>query len=171
MYTILGAGGTVSNELVKLLTARNLPFRAVHRHASPVAGAAENKVADLSNHAQTVEAVVGSDVVFLLVGLKYDHKLWAAMWPRIMDNTIDACKRANARLIFFDNVYMYGRVKGAMTEETPFNPCSKKGEVRAAIAECLINEWKSGGADGNDRARRRLLRARSNVWSPQHSVL
>jgi nucleoside-diphosphate-sugar epimerase len=145
MYTILGSGGTVSNELVKLLTARNLPFRAVRRHAPPVAGAAENKVADLSNHAQTAEAVAGADVVFLLVGLKYDHKLWAAMWPRIMDNTIDACKRANARLIFFDNVYMYGRVNSAMTEETPFNPCSKKGEVRAAIAECLINEWKSGG--------------------------
>jgi nucleoside-diphosphate-sugar epimerase len=32
-----------------------------------------------------------------------------------------------------------------MTEETPFNPCSKKGEVRAKIATSLINEWKDGG--------------------------
>jgi nucleoside-diphosphate-sugar epimerase len=32
-----------------------------------------------------------------------------------------------------------------MTEETPFNPCSKKGEIRAKIATTLINEWKSGG--------------------------
>jgi nucleoside-diphosphate-sugar epimerase len=31
-----------------------------------------------------------------------------------------------------------------MTEETPFNPCSKKGETRAKIATTLINEWKSG---------------------------
>jgi nucleoside-diphosphate-sugar epimerase len=31
-----------------------------------------------------------------------------------------------------------------MTEETPFNPCSKKGEVRAKIATSLINEWKAG---------------------------
>ena len=31
-----------------------------------------------------------------------------------------------------------------MTEETPFNPCSRKGEIRATIATALINEWKSG---------------------------
>jgi len=39
---------------------------------------------------------------------------------------------------------MYGKVSGLMTEETPFNPTSKKGEVRAEIASSLINEWKSG---------------------------
>ena len=48
-------------------------------------------------------------MVFLLVGLKYDHKVWAELWPRIMANTIEACKPANAKLIFFDNVYMYGK--------------------------------------------------------------
>ena len=32
----------------------------------------------------------------------------------------------SARLMFFDNVYMYGKVDGRMTEETPFNPCSRK---------------------------------------------
>lgn len=39
---------------------------------------------------------------------------------------------------------MYGKVSGPMTEETPFNPCSKKGEIRAKIATALINEWESG---------------------------
>ncbi len=61
-----------------------------------------------------------------------------------MSNAIEACKRAEAKLLFFDNVYMYGRVSGLMTEETPFNPCSKKGEIRAKIATTLINEWKAG---------------------------
>ena len=31
-----------------------------------------------------------------------------------------------------------------MAEETPFNPCSRKGEIRARIATTLINEWKAG---------------------------
>jgi nucleoside-diphosphate-sugar epimerase len=70
------------------------------------------------------------------------------MWPRVMSNTIEACKRAGAKLIFFDNVYMYGKVSGPMTEATPFNPCSKKGEVRANIATTLINGWKSGDLTG-----------------------
>lgn len=144
MYTILGAGGSVSNELVKLLSSRNLPFRTVSRHLAATPGATESRAADLTRHEQTVEAVAGSDIVFLLAGLKYDHKVWAEQWPRIIDNTVDACKRAKARLIFFDNVYMYGKVHGVMTEETPFNPTSRKGEIRAQIATSLANEWKSG---------------------------
>jgi nucleoside-diphosphate-sugar epimerase len=61
-----------------------------------------------------------------------------------MRNTIDACKAARARLIFFDNVYMYGRVNGSMTESTPYNPCSAKGKIRAEIDEMLLQEMKSG---------------------------
>lgn len=144
MYTILGAGGSVSNELVRLLAARNLPFRTVSRHAAAIPGAAESKAADLTKHEQTLEATAGSDVVFLLVGLKYDHRVWADQWPRIIDNAVDACKRAKAKLVFFDNVYMYGKVQGPMTEATPYNPVSRKGEVRAQIATSLEKEWKSG---------------------------
>ena len=127
MITILGAGGAISNEVVKLLAARELPFRLVGRHPVSKPGATEVVSADLSDKEQTVRAVAGSSVVFLLAGLKYDHKVWAELWPRIMANTIEACKRANARLIFFDNVYMYGKVAGAMTEDTPFNPMQQKG--------------------------------------------
>src|SRR5882724_3399223 len=148
MITILGAGGVIANEVVKLLSARKQPFRLVARHARPVPAATEIISADLSDKDQAIRAVAGSSIVHLLVGLKYDHKLWAEMWPRIMANTIEACKRAGARLIFFDNVYMYGKVSGPMTEETPFNPRSRKGEIRAKIATTLMNEWKSGALTG-----------------------
>jgi nucleoside-diphosphate-sugar epimerase len=144
MITILGAGGAISNEVVSLLAARKLPFRLVGRSPVLKPGASEVVSADLSDRDQTEQAVAGSSVVFVLAGLKYDHKVWAQLWPRIMANTIEACKRANARVIFFDNVYMYGRVAGAMTEDTPFNPSSKKGEIRARIASTLIKEWQSG---------------------------
>ena len=144
MITILGAGGAIANELVKLLAAGNRPFRLVGRNPRPTPGATETVSADLTNREQTLAAVLGSSVVYLLVGLKYDHKVWADEWPRVMGNTIEACKRARAKLVFFDNVYMYGRVHGTMTEETPFNPCSKKGEIRAKIATTLRDQWKSG---------------------------
>jgi nucleoside-diphosphate-sugar epimerase len=144
VITILGAGGAIGNELVKLLAERNQPFRLVGRNPKMVPCAAEVHPADLSDKDQTIAAVKGSSVVFLLVGLKYDHRLWAEAWPRIMSNAIEACKRAGAKLVFFDNVYMYGRVNGTMTEDTPFNPSSKKGEIRGAIATSLMNEWKSG---------------------------
>jgi len=144
MLTILGAGGAVGNQLVKLLAAKNRPFRLVGRNPRATPSATETVAADVTDRDQTVRAVAGSDVVHLLVGLKYDRRVWQDMWPRIMSNTIEACKRAGAKLIFFDNVYMYGKVSGAMTEETAFNPCSHKGEIRAKIATMLIDEWKSG---------------------------
>jgi nucleoside-diphosphate-sugar epimerase len=37
---------------------------------------------------------------------------------------------------------MYGKVSGKMTETTPYNPCSKKGEIRAKIATLLEDEIK-----------------------------
>lgn len=144
MITVLGAGGAIGTELVKVLAERKQPFRLVGRNPKVASGAAEVHPADLFDKDQTIAAVAGSSVVYLLVGLKYDYRIWAEAWPRIMANAIEACKRAGAKLIFFDNVYMYGKVSGAMKEETPFNPCSKKGEIRAKIATSLINEWKAG---------------------------
>jgi NAD(P)H-binding len=79
--TILGAGGVIANEVVKLLSAREHPFRLVARNARPVPGAAEMISADLSDKDQTVHPVAGSSIVYLLVGLKYNHKFWAEMWP------------------------------------------------------------------------------------------
>jgi len=145
MDTILGAGGAIGAELVKELARAGRPVRLVGRKPVRVEGATEIFSADLSDRDKTIEAVSGSSVVYLLVGLRYDLHVWRAMWPRIMSNAIEACKRANAKLVFFDNVYMYGKVDGLMTEQTPFNPCSRKGEIRAQIATTLLNEIKTGG--------------------------
>jgi len=148
MITILGAGGDIGSKLAHILAAGKQPFRVVGRNPLPAPGATETVAADLADLEQTIRAVAGSSVVHLVVGLKYDHNVWQEMWPRIIGNTIEACARAGAKLIFFDNAYMYGKVDGPMTEETPFNPCSRKGEIRAKIAATVIESWKSGSLTG-----------------------
>jgi nucleoside-diphosphate-sugar epimerase len=147
LHTILGAGGAIANELLPVLMEAKENIRIVARHPKQIIGV-ESVVADLSDAAQTLEAVKGSTIVYLLVGLEYDYKVWQEKWPHIMTNTIEACKATGAKLIFFDNVYMYGKVNGKMTEETPFNPCSKKGVLRAAIVDQLLKEIKSGALTG-----------------------
>ena len=144
MQTILGANGVIGNELSKLLPQYTDKVRQVSRHPKKVNASDETFAADLLNARAVSNAVAGSEVAYLVAGLKYDAQVWAEQWPTVMRNAIDACKRHGTKLVFFDNVYAYGKVDGVMTEDTPYNPCSKKGEVRARIATVLMDEVKRG---------------------------
>ena len=147
-HTILGAGGAIANALTAELAARHIPLRLVSRHATATAGA-EVRTADLTDRDQTLRAVEGSSVVYLLAGLKYDYDVWRQQWPRIFDNTIGACIQSKARLIFFDNVYMYGLTREPMTEETPYDPSSRKGDLRARLATQLMSEVRKGNIEAS----------------------
>jgi nucleoside-diphosphate-sugar epimerase len=144
MQTILGANGVIGRELSRNLSASTDRIRQVSRSPRRVNVGDETFPADLLDPTATAQAIAGSDVAYLVAGLQYDTAVWREQWPRIMRNVIDGCKRHGSRLVFFDNVYAYGRVDGPMTEETPFNPCSRKGEVRARIATMLLDEIRSG---------------------------
>jgi nucleoside-diphosphate-sugar epimerase len=148
MQTILGANGVIATELSKHLPSYNTTIRQVSRNPKKVNSTDELVSADLLNYEQTEKAVAGSEIVYLLAGLRYDINVWRDEWPKLMRNVIDACKKHGSKLVFFDNVYSYGLVKGSMTEETPFNPTSRKGEVRAKIATMLLDEVKQGNIQG-----------------------
>ncbi|MFZ2826102.1 NAD-dependent epimerase/dehydratase family protein, partial [Hydrogenophaga sp.] len=144
LHTLLGAGGVIARELSLQLARDGRRIRQVSRHPAAVQATDGLKTADLLDERATADAVAGSEVVYLVAGLPYSAAVWQAQWPRVMQNAINACRRHGARLVFFDNVYAYGRVDGAMTEATPFNPCSRKGEVRAAIATTLLDAVRRG---------------------------
>jgi len=148
MQTILGAGGVIANELAKNLPAYTDKVKLVSRNPIRVNQTDILFQGDLTNSNNVMDAVNGSSVTYLTVGLKYSIKVWRTQWPLIMKNVINACKEHGSKLVFFDNVYMYGKVDGIMTEDTTVNPCSKKGEVRAKIADMLMDEVASGNITG-----------------------
>lgn len=144
MQTILGANGVIANNLVKALPAYTNQIRLVSRNPKKINPTDQTLSADLLNAEQTDKAVTGSKIAYLTAGLPYSTKVWSEQWPVVMNNVIAACKKHNTKLVFFSNVYPYGKVTGWFNEETPFNPCSKKGEVRAKIEETLLGEMKNG---------------------------
>ncbi len=146
LHTILGANGTIATELLPILQGNKEQIRLVSRNPKPAANA-ETFAADLLNGEQVMKAVAGSDIVYLLAGLQYDHKVWQRDWPVLMQNVISACKAAKAKLIFFDNVYPYGIGKAPFTEETAFAPVSKKGKIRATVDTMLLNEMNGNDLD------------------------
>ncbi len=143
LHVILGAGGAIGTPLAAELLARGGRLRAVSRAGRGPEGV-ERLRADITDAAAVVHAVEPGSTVYLLVGLPYDRRVWRETWPRIMRNVVAACAAKSARLLFFDNVYMYGKVAGPMTEATPVRPTSAKGVVRAEIAGLLQNEMAAG---------------------------
>ena len=147
MQTILGSSGVIGTELAKSLTQYTDKIRLVSRNPKRVNPTDQLVIADLTNHQQVLNAVEGSEVVYLTVGLEYKIGVWQTQWPIIMQNVIEACKTYKAKLVFFDNVYAYGLVKGWMKEDSLVNPASKKGEVRAQIAQMIMSEVEKGHLD------------------------
>lgn len=145
MQTILGAGGAIGRELARSLTTYEDKIRLVSRHPQAVNPGDECFKADLTNADEVNKAVEGSDVVYLTVGLPYSTRVWQNTWPVLMNHVISACQQHQARLVFFDNVYMYDpdRLDG-MTESTPMNPSSSKGIVREELVNMLMDEVEAG---------------------------
>ncbi|HEY3384204.1 MAG TPA: NAD-dependent epimerase/dehydratase family protein [Vicinamibacterales bacterium] len=143
LHIILGAGGAIGTPLALELLAKNRRLRTVSRSGAGPAGAGAVR-ADLTEPDAVMRAVEEGATVYLLAGLPYDRRVWQEQWPRIMRNVVGACESKGARLIFFDNVYPYGRVDGPMTEDTPVHPTSHKGKIRAEIAGYLQTEMAAG---------------------------
>ncbi len=122
----------------------HIPIRLVSRNPRKINDSDELFQADLLHPTRVTEAVKGSDVVYLTAGLPYKTAIWQEQWPVVMKNVIIACKLHRCKLVFFDNVYLYGALNGVMTEDLPANPSSEKGKVRAQIVQMLMDEIKSG---------------------------
>ncbi len=145
MQTILGAGGVIGVELANTLPAFTNKIRLVSRNPQKMNATDELFAADLLNKAEVDKAIEGSEIVYLVAGLTYNLKIWQQQWPIIMQNVIDGCKKHKAKLVFFDNIYMLDKeALSNITEDSPINPSSKKGEIRARLITMIWDEMKAG---------------------------
>lgn len=148
MQTILGSGGAIGTPLAKELHTFTKKIRLVSRNPKKVNDTDELMPADLSHRTQLFKAVEGSEIVYVTIGFPYNTKTWEKLWPNFIHNVINACKYYNAKLVFFDNMYMYSSDQiGHMTEETLIAPSSKKGKIRAKVAEQITKEFTAKNID------------------------
>lgn len=146
--TILGASGGIGIPLAKALANYTTDIRLVSRNPKKVNETDVLHPADLTNFSTIDAAVAGSEVVYVTIGFEYSTKVWQAVWPPFIDAVIAACARHNAKLVFFDNVYMYDHNQLAnMTEDTPMRPQSAKGKVRKQLVERIWRAVENGEID------------------------
>lgn len=144
VHIVLGASGAIGQAVVKALQARDLTIKAVER-SKQVTGL-ETVLADLCDERQAMDAIAGASHVYLCVGLPYNTKIWQSQWPKLIQSVINACAKHDARLIFFDNVYIYGPAPLAVPfdENHPQDQTTHKGIVRKQVADSLLQAHASG---------------------------
>jgi len=145
MQAILGANGQIGEELAKELKRTFTPdIRIVSRNPEKVNDTDTVFPADLSVKAKAIEAVKGSEIAYFTLGLPMNSGLWEKQFPLITRNVIDACRINGTKLVFFDNTYMYPQDDRVLTEDTPFAPVGRKGNVRKEMAEMVLKSMQSG---------------------------
>ncbi len=140
---ILGAGGSFGKTLATQLKKYTNSIYLFGRN--PVKINMEDTLikGDLLDAIQTENTLQNMDIAYLVVGLKYNTKIWQRDWLAIVKNVLAGCIKHNVALVFLDNVYMYDPIHfNNLTEDTASKIVSKKGAVRVAIENLLKNEMK-----------------------------
>lgn len=146
-HVVVGAGGAIARSLVPELVRQEERVTVVSRSGLSYPGTA-SVIADASDPEALSVAIPEGSAVYLLVGLPYQTSIWREQWMPLVETVLKVCIEKGAFLLFFDNVYMYGPVDGIMTEDAPHNPTSEKGQVRARVANSVLEAFGSGALDG-----------------------
>lgn len=145
IQTILGSGGGIGVPLARELKKYTSQIRLISRNPKKVNDTDELFPADVNDLSQVDISIAGSEIVYVTIGFQYNLKIWQDTWPPFMKEVIDSCIRHNAKLVFFDNVYMYDKTAiPFMTETSKINPPSEKGKVRQLLREMILSEVEKG---------------------------
>ncbi|WMT43168.1 hypothetical protein RE628_13400 [Paenibacillus sp. D2_2] len=88
------------------------------------------------------QACKGASVIYHCAKAPYTE--WPEKFPPIMKGIIDAAAGEEAKIVYGDNLYMYGSKYEVLTEELPNDAIGRKGRTRAQMADALLAAHHSG---------------------------
>ncbi len=143
LHVVLGASGAAGNAIVTALHDRDHDVRAVNRSGNaPVPEGVARLAADITSGDGAAAAVAGAAVVYLAAQPAY-HR-WTEEFPAMVSTVLDATAAAGAKLVMVDNLYTYGPGQTTLTEDSPENGGTKKGDSRVQLADMLRSAHDSG---------------------------
>lgn len=140
--------GPVGKSTGELLSKRAQGFRVAQRSAPgnlPVGGSFV--AADITNLDQVRAAMKGAKQIVLSICLPYFGKVWRETWPLAMHNIVEAAAEIGARLVFVDNLYMYGPQTAPLVETMPLTDFGVKPAVRSEVTRI----WQAASDAGRLR--------------------
>ena len=142
-HVVIGAGGGTGSAVVRELAGRGLRVRAVTRSGKGhVPEGVQQMAADIGTPEGARQACEGAAVVYHCAQPPYTK--WPELFPPMTAAVLDAAAAAGAKLIFADNLYVYGPPDGPMTEDMPQRAQGKKGRARIEMANALLRAHADG---------------------------
>ena len=160
LHVVVGAG-PIGTGVATLLADAGERVRVVTRRGGgPHRPGVELVAADASDAVRMRELTGGAVALYNCANPRY-HR-WPVDWPPIAAALLSAAEESGAVLATTGNLYGYGPVDGAMTEDTPLAATGRKGRVRARMwrdalaaheagrvraTEVRASDYLGGGAD------------------------
>lgn len=142
-HVIFGTG-PVGCWIAHTLHSMNLPTRAINRTGHrPALMPAEVVVvaANAADQDAAIAAAQGATVIYQALNPPY-HR-WQQEFPALQTAAIAAAKATGARYVSIDNLYMYDSTH-PITETSPIAPVSRKGKLRAQMANVVMAAHAQG---------------------------
>jgi nucleoside-diphosphate-sugar epimerase len=130
---VLGHGAVGAATVRRLLQSGRRVRVAQRRRPSDLAEKAEFVSLDVFDRDAVMAAARDVGQIVIAIGFAYDGEVWRQSWPKAIANVIDAAEHSHARVVFVDNLYMYGPQTVPLREDIALTSYGAKPAVRADI--------------------------------------
>jgi nucleoside-diphosphate-sugar epimerase len=144
--TIFGYG-PVGRATAARLVAEGREVIVAQRRAPPeLPKGATFAPADALDRDAVIKAVGGAGQFVVAIGFPYSGVLWRDVWPKALGNFVAACKATGARMVFVDDLYMYGPQTAPLVETMPLSEYGWKPAARSTATRVWIAAATAGEA-------------------------
>jgi nucleoside-diphosphate-sugar epimerase len=138
---VIGVTGSIGRAVAEVLLRRGWQVRVLHRDpakAAPSTGLAVQWVqGDAMHMKDVVEAARGTKLIVHAANPP-KYRNWRGLALPMLDNTIEAAKIADARILMPGTVYNFGaQAPRVVDENSPHVPTTRKGQVRVEMESKL----------------------------------
>lgn len=144
-HVILGTG-QLGLAIMDELVAAGQPVKLVNRSGRLQETLPQSvflETADCNHPDEVARVTESAEVVFFCVQPAYHQ--WPEKFLPLAASIVEGVSRSGAKLVFGDNLYMYGSTAGQpIHEDLPYAAKTRKGRARAKVANMLFDAHRAG---------------------------
>lgn len=143
-YHLVIGCGPIGMAVMQELIRKKIPFKMASKSGKAlVPDTVEVIPLDASDPQAVRKAAQNAAVVYNCTNVPYNR--WGDLLPQIHQGIIEGVAGTEAKLVVMENLYMYGSGNGKpLTENSAYQPISRKGKVRAQLSQALFEAHHQG---------------------------